>query len=103
MGNFLNVLNNCAMIGTQRRLWLKLYNRSPTNTTVSFFNKLENQYSGKTFWETAKALLIQKRPELISVEPEPIKDWDYFYKLNNYKWGDTCYDYDLYQSKQLTD
>ena len=81
------------MVGTQRRLWLKLYNRSPSNTTVSFFNKLENQYRGKKFWETAKALLVKNRPEIIP-EPEPVRDWEYFYKLNNYKWGDTMYDWD---------
>ena len=98
-------LDQVGIVGTAKRMWLKLFNRDPQKTAQSYFNKLERDYGGEGFWEFAKKKLLQKKPEIFKkeskAEPEPepepiVYDWDYFYKLNNYKWGDAHYDWDNY-------
>jgi hypothetical protein len=94
---FVNSLNQMRITGTPKRLWIKQFRRDPKKACQSYFTKLDNMYSGKHFWEVAKQVIISSRktePEIIE-EIEPIiKDWDYFYRINNYSWGDTMYDWE---------
>tara|TARA_R110002020_G_scaffold115244_2_gene265007 strand:+ start:37 stop:366 length:330 start_codon:yes stop_codon:yes gene_type:complete len=95
---FVNSLNQMGFRGIQKRLWIKQFHRDPKKACQSYFTKLDNMYSGQHFWEVAKQVIISSRKidqEIIEeIEEEVIKDWDYFYRINNYSWGDTMYDWE---------
>ena len=107
---FVNSLNQMGFRGIQKRLWIKQFHRDPKKACQSYFTKLDNMYSGKYFWEVAKQVIISSRktePEIIEeiVEEEikahepcvraaVIKDWEYFYRINNYRWGCSMYDFE---------
>tara|TARA_R100000781_G_scaffold111608_1_gene78193 strand:+ start:182 stop:529 length:348 start_codon:yes stop_codon:yes gene_type:complete len=101
---FVNSLNEMGFRGMQKRLWIKQFRRDPKKACQSYFTKLDNMYSGQHFWEVAKQVIISSRKleednvpdsweDIEEIEPI-IKDWDYFYRINNYSWGDTMYDWE---------
>jgi len=98
---FNHTLDEMKIQGTHKRIWLKQFKRDPAKTTQQFYNKLDRLYSGWRGWEIAKKLLIEAHPNLkeeeqVETPPEPqrILTWDEIYKLNNYRWGDSMWDWE---------
>ena len=99
---FKNSLNNLELTPTAKRLWVKQFNKNPELTCNNYFRKMDLLYSGMRFWEIAKGIILKHRQEEIIPEeiagPEVI-DFQYFYRLNNYRWGDTMIDVEEYEEE----
>ena len=112
---FKNSLNNLELSPTAKRLWVKQFNKNPELTCNNYFRKMDLLYSGMRFWEIAKGIILKHRqeeeiavPEEIAVNAEgviaanaapEVIDFQYFYRLNNYRWGDTMIDVEEYEEE----
>jgi len=111
---FKNSLNNLKLSPTAKRLWVKQFNKNPELTCNNYFRKMDLLYSGMRFWEIAKSIILKHKQEpkgsiaaslLEEIIPEDIAvpeviDFQYFYRLNNFRWGDTMLDVEEYEEEQ---
>jgi hypothetical protein len=92
---FARSLDSMGFSGTQKRLWIKQFRKNQKKTCERYFLKLDNMLHGENFWEAAKKTIEVSRKLEPEEEPVPIiKDWEYFYRINNYSWGDAMYDWE---------
>ena len=86
---FENSLNNLGIIGQARRLWLRVFSKDPRRATDGIL--------AKTIDILGKEKLCQRPISEVIVEEELVDEnsWEYIYKINNYRWGDAMYDWDL--------
>ena len=97
---FKNSLNNLNLSPTSKRLWLKQFHKNPELTCDNYFKKMDLMFAGKAFWELAKEVILRVKHDDEVEEPtppEPVKDFQYFYRQNNYLWGETHLAIDEYE------